>query len=112
MSNTLKELKKNVEENKISKSEMFRKLYEEEEMSISEISKKTNNVYSFVYSVIDKYCEKNDIELRTKSQDKNTKAQKFREMYDEGMTIGEIAKETNSNYSYVWTVVDKYRKQN
>lgn len=107
----LNEMLKKVESEKMSKSEMFRKLYEENEMSISEISKKTGNVYSFVYSVIERHCDKNDIELRTKSQsNKNTKANKFRELYDEGLTIGEIAKETNSNYSYVWSVIDKYRK--
>lgn len=105
----LKELKVKVENGEISKSEMFRQLYEAD-YSISEISKKTGNVYSFVYSVIERHCDKNGLELRTKSKDSETKASKFRELYDEGLTIGEIAKELNSNYSYVWSVIDKYRK--
>lgn len=106
----LKELLKKVEKNEISKSEMFRRLYEKEEMSISSISKKTNNNYSFVYGVIRKYCDKNDIKLRKSKSNKNTKSEKFRNDFLKGMSIGEISKKYNSNYSYVWTVCDKYRK--
>ena len=39
---------------------------------------------------------------------KYSKSQMFREMYDEGYTIAQIAKETNNYYSFVHRVIRRY----
>lgn len=93
-----------------SKSALIRQLFSEGN-SISEISKKLDSNYSFVYSVIQTYCLKNKIEMTTNNKSKSSKSDEIRKLYDEGKTIGEIAKQLNSNYSFVWVVCDKYRKE-
>lgn len=93
-----------------SKSEKIRSLFSEGK-SVSEISKMLDSNYSFVYSVVQTYCLKNGIEMTTNSESKSSKSDEIRRLYDEGKTIGEIAKQLNSNYSFVWVVCDKYRKE-
>lgn len=39
-----------------------------------------------------------------------TKSDRIRQMYDEGKTVAEIARELNTHYSFVHTVVAKYRE--
>ena len=46
------------------------------------------------------------------AETKMTKSEKFRKMYDEGKTVGEIAKATNSHYSFVYGVLDRYTDGN
>jgi transposase len=92
----------------MSKSEQIRNMYLEGR-NINEIAKELNSNYSFVYTVVKKLCDKNGLELRHTVTD--SKSDKIRSMWDNGMTVGQISKELNTNYSYVWTVVEKYRKE-
>jgi len=90
-----------------NKSEVMRKMYDDG-MSVSQISKKMNCHYSYVYGVIQRYCNKQGIEMRREK--KETKSDVIRKMYDDGMKVGQIAKQLNSNYSFVFSVVKKYRE--
>jgi len=96
----------------MNKSANIRNIFDESnhEMSISAIAEKANVRYQFAYQVIKRYCNKNDIKFPANAKNKKSKADKIREMYDENMTIGAIAKELNTNYTYAWQVCDKHRK--
>jgi len=96
----------------MNKSQMIRNTFKESEheLNISEMSEKLEIRYQFVYQVIKRYCNKNDIEFPTNKKNKISKADKIRKLYDENKTIGEISKELNTNYTYCWSVVDKHRK--
>jgi hypothetical protein len=85
------------------KSEEFRRLYRSG-MSVSDISKKMGECYSFVYGVVSKE------EGFVKKEGVESKGSVIRRMWDEGKTVGEIARLLLSNYSYVWGVVDRHRK--
>lgn len=89
-----------------SKSTIIRSMYHEG-CTVAEIAKEMNCNYSFVYGVVKKESEKAGTPM-TKSA-KGGKSDTIRAMWTAGKTIGEISKELNSNYSYVWTVVDKFR---
>lgn len=92
-----------------SKSQKIRELYLEG-MSISDISRKLEVNYSFAYQVA-KRCSDvlDDGDFSTNEPVKPTKADDIRKLWDEGLTVGDIAKQLNSNYSYVWSVCDTYR---
>lgn len=90
-----------------SKSEMFRKMYDEG-LNVSEISKQTGAHYSYVYGVIQRMCNKRGEEVR--KDKKYSKSDQIRQMVDEGYKVGQIAKELNSNYSFVYSVVKKYKE--
>lgn len=91
----------------MSKSEQMRQMHDQG-MTIAEIAKSLNANYSFCYGIIQKYTEKNGSEMnKTK---KGSKSTTIRNLWDSGKTIGEISKELNTNYSYVWTVVEKHRQ--
>ena len=104
----MKDTKKSNTIVKTNKSESMRQMWLEG-LSISEISKSTKSHYSFVYETIKKFARKSNKEFKTNQIQVDRKSDLFRKMYLDGCTIGEIAKKTNSNYSYVWTVVDKSR---
>jgi transposase len=96
----------------MNKSEMFRQMYDEGK-SIAEISKETQSVYSYVYGVIDRYLTSKGEEIR-KTDRSNSKSSQIRELYNNGMEIGDICREMMKegiyvNYSYVWSVVNKLR---
>lgn len=40
-----------------------------------------------------------------------TKSDMMRGLFDAGMTVAQIAKETNSNYSFVYSVIKKYKEE-
>lgn len=89
-----------------SKSALFRHLYDAEEMNVGQIAKLVGVRNQFVYSVIDAHTGGN---VRKATETGESKSQHFREMWDQGMKVGQIAKETNSNYTFVHTVIKKYR---
>lgn len=93
-----------------SKSDVMRKMWSEG-VSISDIAKQTHSHYSFVYETVKKFARKQNVEFTTNQPQKERRADKFREDYQAGMSIGEIAKKHNANYSYVWTVIDKLRNE-
>lgn len=90
-----------------NKSQKMREMYDSG-LNVSEISKKLGCHYSYVYGVIQRHCKKSNIEMR--KDKKETKSDTIRRMYDEGMTVGQIAKQLNSNYSFVHSVVKRYRE--
>lgn len=97
-----------VEESKETKSDMFRRLYDEGK-DIPTIARATGSNYSFVRSVVTRHAK--DKGQPITSRIKGEKADLFRRLWDEGdMTIGQIAHATNSNYSYVHTVISKHRR--
>lgn len=91
-----------------NKSEVMRKMYDEGK-NVSEISKELECHYSYVYGVIQRYCDKLGVEMR--KDKKYSKSDKIREMVDEGYKVGEIAKQLNSNYSFVYSVMKKYKEK-
>ena len=95
-------------ESEVSKSEKMRQLYDND-MTVSEISKLLNSHYSFVYGVIQRHCEDSGIEMKKVTT--TSKSDIIRELYDSGLTVGEISKQLNSNYSYVFSVVKKHREK-
>lgn len=90
-----------------SKSSIMREMYDNG-YDVSSISKLSKSHYSFVYGVISRYCESKGEEI--KSNKKESKSDIIRSKYDEGMTIGEISKSLNSNYSFVFSVCKKHRE--
>jgi len=96
----------------MNKSQKVRNLFEKNpNMSVSEIAEEVGIRYAFAYQVLRRHVDKNDnLEMPTKNSE-NSKADTIREMFDKGLTIGEIAKKLNTNYSYCWQVCDKHRKE-
>lgn len=92
----------------VNKSEMFREMYEEGK-SVAEISKETGSHYSYVYGVIQRMCAKQGVEVR--KERKESKSDTIRTMYMDGKKVGEIARELNSNYSFVFSVVKKLKAE-
>lgn len=92
----------------MSKSNVMRSMFEEGK-TVSEISHELNANYAFVYGVIQRYCQKTGRDMPTATKT-GSKSEQIRQMFDDGKTIGQIAKELNANYSYVWSVCDKHRK--
>lgn len=90
-----------------SKSAIIRDMYTQG-YTVAQIAKEMNSNYSFVYGVVKAMCDKTGCEMVR--SERGGKSDVIRTMWDEGKTIGEISKELNSNYSYVWTVVNKHRR--
>jgi len=90
----------------MSKSQQMRDLHDQG-MTIAQIAKEMNCNYSFCYGIIQKHTEKCGSNMNKTV--KGSKSTTIRTMYGNGSTIGDIAKELNTNYSYVWTVVEKHR---
>lgn len=91
-----------------NKSEEMRQRYEQGQ-SVTEISHEMNANYSYVYGVIERYCTKQGVEMR--KVERASKSDEIRALADQGMTVGAIAKQLNSNYSFVHSVVKKYRSE-
>lgn len=91
----------------MSKSELMRQMYDSG-INVSEISKKMNCHYSYVYGVIQRHCNKTSQEIRHNST--TSKSDEIRRLFDENLTVGQIAKQLNSNYSFVFSVVKKYKE--
>ncbi len=93
-----------------SKSDKIRKLYDEG-VGLTEISQKIGAHYSFVHQVAKNWAQKQGKPFTTNRATKDTKAGKIRQMWEDGMDPGDIAKALdNSNYSYVWSVCDAHRR--
>lgn len=92
----------------VNKSDIMRRMYDEGKL-VNEISKELGVHYSFCYGVIDRYCKDTGREMRKVKRE--SKSDIIRSMVDRGMTVGEISKELNSNYSFVFSVVKRYREE-
>lgn len=101
-------IEKILKDENISKSEKMRKLFSEG-VSVSKISKLLNCCYSFVYEVIKKEVDKNNIEVEIEKR--GEVKEEILKWWREGKSIGEISRILNKNYNYVWVVVNKERKK-
>jgi hypothetical protein len=93
-----------------SKSDLFRVMYAAGK-TVAEIARETNSNYSFVYGVLAKEAQKNGEKLSTNSS-KGERSAMIRKMWDENpdITVGQIAKQLNANYSFVHSVIKKHRE--
>lgn len=84
-----------------SKSEMIRRLYDEGR-EVKEVADLVQVRRQFVDNVI----RNRDGEVRRSK--KVNKSAEMRKMFEEGMTVGEVAKELNENYNWVYAVRKKW----
>lgn len=98
-----------METKKPSKSQLIREMYEQGK-SVSTIAKELGVNYAMAYQITQRYCESKGIKHTTNKDNVESKASIVRKLYREGLTIGEIAKQLNSNYSYIWSICDKERR--
>ena len=85
-----------------TKSQKMIELYNLD-LQIKEIATLMNVRYNFVYNVIQNYTIQNDLQIRTK-QSTNSKKSKIIELYNEGKSNIEIAKELKCYYNYVYKI--------
>ena len=97
------EINKLINDTTLSKSRKFIMLYNEG-LEIKEISSLFNVRYNFVYNVVSNYCRMNEIELRTNNVDGSSKKVMIEELFKQGKSNTEIAKELKTNYNYVYKI--------
>ena len=89
--------------NAASKSKAMIELYNGG-LEIKEIATAMNVKYNFVYNVVSNYCRMNDIELRTNQVNGSSKKVMIEELFKQGKSNTEIAKELKTNYNYVYKI--------
>ena len=89
--------------NAASKSKAMIELYNEG-LEIKQIAQAMDVRYNFVYNVVSNYCRMNDVELRTNKENGNSKKVKIEELFKQGKSNTEIAKELKTNYNYVYKI--------
>ena len=92
-----------IEDTNLSKSKKFIALYNEG-LEIKEIASLFNVRYNFVYNVISNHCRMNDLELRTNLSTGSSKKQLILDLFNQGKSNTEIAKELKTNYNYVYKI--------
>ena len=97
------EINKLLNDTTLSKSKKFITLYNEG-LEIKEIASLFNVRYNFVYNVVSNYCRMNDIELRTNQVNGSSKKVMIEELFKQGKSNTEIAKELKTNYNYVYKI--------
>ena len=97
------EINKLLNDTTLSKSKKFITLYNEG-LEIKEIASLFNVRYNFVYNVVSNYCRMNEIELRTNNVDGSSKKVMIEELFKQGKSNTEIAKELKTNYNYVYKI--------
>ena len=92
-----------------TKSERMLKLYAKD-LSISDIAKELKVRYNFVYNVVSRNCKKNGVEMNTHNPQTSTKKSQIIDLYfNSKLSMNKIAKQLNTNTSYVWMVVNDER---
>lgn len=87
----------------LSKSDRIRTIYDMG-FEVKEVADMIGIRRQFVDNVI----RQRDGEVRkTKSVNQS---QKFRDLFEDGMTVAEIAKAENANYNWVYAVIKKHKK--
>ena len=71
---------------------------------IKEIAQAMDVRYNFVYNVISNHCRMNDVELRTNKTSESSKKVLIEQLFREGKSNTEIAKELKTNYNYVYKI--------
>lgn len=89
--------------NAASKSKAMIELYNSG-LEIKQIAQALDVRYNFVYNVVSNYCRMNDVELRTNKENGNSKKVKIEELFKQGKSNTEIAKELKTNYNYVYKI--------
>ena len=97
------EINKLLNDTTLSKSQKFITLYNEG-LEIKEIASLFNVRYNFVYNVVSNYCRMNEIELRTNQVKGSSKKVMIEELFKQGKSNTEIAKELKTNYNYVYKI--------
>ena len=97
------EINKVLNDTTLSKSKKFITLYNEG-LEVKEIASLFNVRYNFVYNVISNYCRMNEVELRTNKENGSSKKVLIEQMFKEGKSNTEIAKELKTNYNYVYKI--------
>ena len=97
------EINKLINDATLSKSKKFIALYNGG-LEIKEIASLFNVRYNFVYNVISNYCRMNEVELRTNQVDGSSKKVMIEELFKQGKSNTEIAKELKTNYNYVYKI--------
>ena len=96
--------------NAASKSKAMIELYNEG-LEIKEIATAMDVRYNFVYNVISNFCRMNDVELRTNKNKENSKKVLIEQLFKEGKSNTEIAKELKTNYNYVYKITKELMAQ-
>lgn len=94
---------KKVIEGAASKSKAMIELYNAG-CEIKEIAEAMQVRYNFVYNVVSNYCRMNEVELRTNKENGNSKKAQIEELFAQGKSNTEIAKELKTNYNYVYKI--------
>ena len=89
--------------NATSKSKAMIELYNGG-LDIKQIAQAMDVRYNFVYNVISNHCRMNDIELRTNQASGSSKKMLIEQLFKEGKSNTEIAKELKTNYNYVYKI--------
>ena len=89
--------------NAASKSKAMIELYNEG-LEIKQIAEVMNVRYNFVYNVISNFCRMNEVELRTNQASESSKKVLIEQLFKEGKSNTEIAKELKTNYNYVYKI--------
>ena len=97
------EINKLINDATLSKSKKFIALYNGG-LEIKEIASLFNVRYNFVYNVVSNYCRMNEIELRTNQVNGSSKKVMIEELFKQGKSNTEIAKELKTNYNYVYKI--------
>lgn len=93
----------NLINNAASKSKAMIALYNEG-LEIKQIAEAMNVRYNFVYNVISNFCRMNEVELRTNKVNESSKKVLIEQLFKEGKSNTEIAKELKTNYNYVYKI--------
>ena len=89
--------------NATSKSKAMIELYNDG-LEIKEIATAMQVRYNFVYNVVSNYCRMNEVELRTNKVDGSSKKAQIEQLFKDGKSNTEIAKELKTNYNYVYKI--------
>ena len=80
-------------------------------LEIKEIATAMQVRYNFVYNVVSNYCRMNEVELRTNQVNGSSKKVLIEQLFKEGKSNTEIAKELKTNYNYVYKITKSLIKE-
>lgn len=106
---TKAEQNKLLKNEEVSKSQKMKTLFEAG-LTIKNIAELLDVRYNFVYNVISNYIITSDIEVI--KEEKVNKKQIISEMFNNGLSVKEIAIELKTNYNYVYKIVKEIKAAN
>jgi len=96
-----KELEKLLVDDKMSKSEKIRKLFDSG-LETKEIAGLVGVRYNFVYNVLQNHVIMNDIQVETVKRD--SKKDDIVKLLSENKSLADISRATKTNYNYIWKI--------